>query len=91
MFKSAYFTLFRKFLLLAVLSAGVFFIASNRPVGAVPCCMGCDNARAACLDYCYSDQIKEWMIPGCVAECNFNWDNCSQFCEEQPGIFGCPT
>lgn len=82
--------LFRKLLILAVMVAGVFILSGNRPAAAMPCCFPCNTAYDECLAWCSGEDWKPQFYSYCVATyCEPDYQTCGQFCEEQPGIFGC--
>jgi len=70
MFKFPRLKLYRKFLILSVMLVSLFVLSSNRRVAAEePCCEACNATAASCVDYCNSDQVKEWMVTGCLSDC----------------------
>lgn len=82
--------IYRKLLILSVFVAATLVVSSNRTVSAVPCCDACYGALSSCIGTCNNGQIKDWMIPACELQCNVDFQYCAQFCETEPGIFGCP-
>lgn len=85
-------TLSKRIAVLGILLAGLFVVSSyNNKVGAVPCCFPCDNAYAACAALnCPPEDHKPWSLPLCLAAyCEPDYQMCGQFCEIEPGVFGC--
>ncbi len=90
MFRSSYSKLYRKLLILCVMTAGVLVLSANVSVSAVPCCFPCDNAYSDCLAWCSGEEWKPEFYSYCVATyCEPAYQSCGQFCEIEPGIFGC--
>lgn len=80
--------LYRKFLILAVMLAGIFVVSSARHAAAgTTCCDDCFSAWSSCMDFCHSDQIKDWMVPACETSCYSDYANCAHSC----GIPVCPS
>lgn len=71
--------LYRKLLILAVMSVGLFFLSSINRVDANPCCNACLATLGSCNDYCHglsSDPATE----ECLANCATDYHNCSRAC-----------
>lgn len=87
MFKLPSLQLYRKFLVLGALLAGLFIFSSTSNVGATPCCDACLSTLNSCIAYCYQQE----QYPGfdqCLEACGLNYDNCSRACGH--GIPICP-
>ena len=79
--------LYRKFLIIGVLSAAVFLVSSNNPVGAA-CCDICLANADSCITNCYAQE----QYPGqyeCLLACAVAYDNCSRACGH--GVPICPA
>jgi hypothetical protein len=70
----------RKLVILSVMLVGLFVLTARNNVSAQPCCDSCDPTYSACLDYCYSGQIKDWMVPACLADCDTHYNWCIGHC-----------
>jgi hypothetical protein len=92
MFRSSYLKLYRKLLILCVITAGVFVLSANVRVSAVPCCNACEPAYDECLTWCSGEEWKPQFYSYCVATyCEPAYYTCGQehFCEIEAGVFGC--
>jgi len=85
MFKFANLKLFRKFLILGVLSAGLFMTSSLNPANASTtfCCSECDAAQIECVAECNAayggSPVK---VHACVhSQCNPLFYFCMQQCD----------
>lgn len=84
MLKFANLKLYRKFLILAVMVGSLFVLSSNRHVRAEdPCCEACNATAVSCVEFCYSDQIKPWMVAGCLSDCEAARVACRHACTPQ--------
>jgi hypothetical protein len=80
--------LYRKFLIIGVLSAAVFVVSSTSRVAANPCCVACLATYNSCTEYCYglsSDPATE----ECLIGCGNNYEACSRACGA--GLPVCPA
>lgn len=84
--------LYKKVAILSILLVSLFVISfNNSAVGAVPCCFPCDNAYETCAaTNCPPEEHKPWSLAICLATyCEPDYQMCGQWCELEPGVFGC--
>lgn len=72
--------LLRKFLILAVLTGGLFMVASSNQISAEGCCSDCEIANDACVAACYNPNPDKWKQ--CIhAECHGPYWYCLSHCD----------
>ncbi len=79
-------SLYRRFLMLAVLLGCLYALPVSNTVAAMPplCCHACDGAYFNCLDFC-ATYVKEDDYAACVAlGCEVDYDACANVCESDP-------
>jgi hypothetical protein len=79
MFKFSNLKLYRKFLILAVMAAGICLVSSTRPVAASVCCDNCMTAYNSCIDNCYAQETDPGLGQ-CLVGCGTTYDVCSRAC-----------
>ena len=81
--------LYRKFLILAVLLAGLFISSSSaNRAGATLCCDYCQILYVSCMNTC-ANGLPENYESCIVYICEENYIYCGGFCQDDIGAWGC--
>ncbi len=72
--------LYRKFLVIGVMLAGLYLVSSTRQVAASACCDACLATYDSCIDNCYMLYDVDPLLGQCLLTCGNNYEPCSRAC-----------
>jgi hypothetical protein len=79
MFRFPDLKLYRKLLILGILSVSLFVLSANSRVAASACCDACLATYDSCINYCYGLNNDPDMSE-CLVACGTSYEACSRAC-----------